>query len=62
MLGRFERIKLFPPAGGRKKRPTSTHLEAEASKKGKASPLDSPTIATDSSWEWEPRVKPLANV
>ena len=48
------------PAGGRKKRTASTHLEAEASKKGKTSLPDSSAAATDSSWEWEPWDKPLA--
>ena len=38
----------------------STHLEVEASKKGKTSFPDSSTAATDGSWEWEPRAKPLA--
>ena len=47
------------PVGGRKKRTTSTRLEAETSKKGKDSLLEKSTTATDSSPEWEPRVKPL---
>ena len=48
------------PCRGRKKRTASTRLEAETSKKGKASLPDESTLATDSSLEWEPRVKPLA--
>ena len=39
---------------------TSMNLEAEASKKGKASLPDSSAAATDSRWEWKPREKPLA--
>ena len=49
-----------PPEGGRKKRAASTDLEAEASKKGKASAADNPTWEIDSSSEWRPRDKPLA--
>ena len=49
-----------PPKGGRKKRAASTHLEAEASKKGKASAADNPAWEIDSSSEWSPRDKPLA--
>ena len=46
-----EEIRPPPHAGGRKKRVASTHLEAKASKRGKASPPGSPRTAT---------VKPLA--
>ena len=49
-----------PPEGGRKKRLTSTHLEAEASKKEQASATDNSAWEIDSSSEWRPRDKPLA--
>ena len=49
-----------PPEGGRKKRAASTHLEAEASKKGKVSLMDDSAWDIDSSSEWHPRDKPLA--
>ena len=49
-----------PPEGGRKKRAASTHLEAEASKKGKASAADNSIWEIDISSEWRPRDKPLA--
>ena len=47
-----------PPEGGRKKRAASTHLEAEASKKGKASARDNSAWEIDSSCEWRPRISP----
>ena len=40
-----------PPEGGRKKRAASTHLEAEASKKGKVSLADSSAWDVDNSPE-----------
>ena len=40
---------------GKKKRVAPTHPESEASKKRKVS-----TAATNNSWEWKPREKPLA--
>ena len=49
-----------PPEGGRKKRAASTHLEAEASKKGKACTTDNSAWEIDSNFEWRPRDKPLA--
>ena len=49
-----------PPEGERKKRAASMHLEAEASKKGKASATDNSASEVDSSSEWSPRDKPLA--
>ena len=49
-----------PSEGGRKKRAASTHLEAEASKKGKVSLADNSALDIDSSSEWHPRDKPLA--
>ena len=49
-----------PPEGGRKKRAASTHLEAEASKKGKVSLADNSAWDINSSSEWRPRDKPLA--
>ena len=49
-----------PPEGGRKKRTASTNLEAEAAKKGKISLADNSALDTDSSSEWRPREKPLA--
>lgn len=49
-----------PPEGGRKKRAASTHPEAEASKKGRSSFADNSALHTDSSSEWRPRDKPLA--
>ena len=49
-----------PPEGGRKKRAASTNLEAEASKKGKVSLTDSFAWDINSSPEWRPRDKPLA--
>ena len=48
------------PCRGRKKRTASKHLEAEASKKGKASLPDSSNTATNSRSKWRPRDKPLA--
>ena len=53
-----------PPEGGRKKRVASTDLEAEAeaSKKGKVSLADNSALYTDSSSEWRPREKPLAEL
>ena len=36
------------------------NLEAEASKKGKVSLADNSVLDTDSSSEWRPREKPLA--
>ena len=50
-----------PSEGGGKKRAASTHLEAEASKKGKASAADNPTWDIDSSFEWSPRISPWPN-
>ena len=38
----------------------STDLEAEASKKGRVSLADNSALDTDSSSEWRPREKPLA--
>ena len=49
-----------PPEGGRKKRAASTHLESEASKKGRVSLADNSVWDIDSSSEWRPRDKPLA--
>ena len=55
-----EEILPFPLQGGRKKRRSSTHGVAEASKKGKTSLPDYSAAATNISDEWVPRVKPLA--
>ena len=44
-----EEEEIHSPCRGRKKRKASTHLEAEASKKGKASLPDSSAAATNSS-------------
>ena len=49
-----------PSEGGGKKRAASTNLEAEASKKGKASLVDNSAWDVDSSPERRPRDKPLA--
>ena len=49
-----------PPEGERNKMAASTHLEAEGSKKGKASAVDNPAWDVDNSSEWRPRDKPLA--
>ena len=57
-----EKESQSPPLRGRKKRTASTRLEADTSKKEKASLPDESTTATDSSPEWDPRVKPLAKL
>nr|XP_045086237.1 uncharacterized protein LOC109771429 [Aegilops tauschii subsp. strangulata] len=49
-----------PPEGGRKKRAASTDLEAEASKKGRVFLADNNALDADSSFEWRPREKSLA--
>ena len=49
-----------PPKGGRKKRAASMHLEEEASNKGKVSLADNSAWDIDSSSEWRPWDKPLA--
>ena len=54
------RRKEILPRGGGKKRAASTHLEAEASKKGKVSLVDNSVWDIDSSLERRPRDKPLA--
>ena len=47
-----------PPEGGRKKRATSMHLEAEASKKGKASAADNPARILTAAQSGIPRISP----
>ena len=46
------------PVRGRKKRTTSTSLEAESPKKGKTPLLEESTAAADSSPAWVPRAHP----
>ena len=49
------------PAGGRKKRTASIHLEAESPKRGKALLPEESTAAADSGPAWDPRAQPLVN-
>ena len=49
------------PAGGRKKRTASAHLEAESPKRGKAPLPEESTAAADNSPPWDPRAQPLVN-
>ena len=49
-----------PLDGGRKKRATSTNLDAEAPKRGKGPLADNSAWDVDSSLERRPRNKPLA--
>ena len=49
------------PAGGRKKRTASAHLEAESPKTGKTPLPEESTAAADSGPEWDPRAQPLVN-
>ena len=55
-----EEVRNFPLPEGGKKRVASIDLEAEASKEGKASFVDSSAWDVDSSPERRPRDKPLA--
>ena len=49
------------PAGGRKKRTASAHLEAESPKRGKAPLPEESTSAADSGPTWDPSAQPLVN-
>ena len=49
------------PTRGRKKRTTSSSLEANSSKRGRTLIPEASTTATDSSPEWDPRAQPLVN-
>ena len=49
------------PAGERRKRTASTHLDAESPKRGKAPLLEESTAAADSGPAWDPRAQPLVN-
>ena len=49
------------PAGGRKKRTASIHLEAEPPKREKAPLPEESTAAADSGPAWDPRAQPLVN-
>ena len=49
------------PAGERKKRTASTHLEAESPKRGKAPLPEESTATADSGPAWDPRAQPLVN-
>lgn len=49
------------PTRGRKKRTTSSSLEADSPKRGRTVIPEASTTATDSSPEWDPRAQPLVN-
>ena len=54
-----EQEELESPTRGRKKRTSSSSLEADSPKRGRTSIPEASTTATDSSPEWDPRSQPL---